>query len=246
MTDYRIHRVLTEKLDEAIYHGFMLPLRTHYPFWSTPSDLLQFLFVGEGNVLRAFASSTPVWWHLLSLRKVLSPGHPGKVRFSLHLALPMSWRVTYDQLRKKDVSPSNRSIMKKQAHYTPDTPIKASAQAAGYLREDFRDLDHEESWILLLNGAHLPLAKKMITVGTIKSTQIDHRRIIKEALLTNATAIILFHNHPSGTPVPSVADINETNKLKKACDIFDISLLDHIILTDESYYSFAEETQNKF
>ena len=136
--------------------------------------------------------------------------------------------------------------MNKQANNDYLTPIKASAQAAGYLREDFRDLDHEESWILLLNSANLPLAKKMITVGTIKSTQIDHRRIIKEALLTNATAIILFHNHPSGTPVPSVADINETNKLRKACDIFDISLLDHIILTDESYYSFAEETQNKF
>ena len=125
--------------------------------------------------------------------------------------------------------------MKKQAHYTPDTPIKGSAQAAGFLREDLRSLDHEESWILLLNSANRPLAKK-----------IDHRRIIKEALLTNASAIILFHNHPSGTPAPSVADINETNKLRKACDIFDISLLDHIILTDESYYSFAEETQNKF
>ena len=136
--------------------------------------------------------------------------------------------------------------MNKQANNDYLTPIKASAQAAGYLREDLRNLDHEESWILLLNSANLPLAKKMITVGTIKSTQIDHRRIIKEALLTNATAIILFHNHPSGTPVPSVADINETNKLRKACDIFDISLLDHIILTDESYYSFADEAQNKF
>ena len=136
--------------------------------------------------------------------------------------------------------------MNKQANNDYLTPIKASAQAAGYLREDLRNLDHEESWILLLNSANLPLAKKMITVGTIKSTQIDHRRIIKEALLTNATAIILFHNHPSGTPVPSVADINETNKLRKACDIFDISLLDHIILTDESYYSFADETENKF
>ena len=136
--------------------------------------------------------------------------------------------------------------MNKQANNDYLTPIKASAQAAGYLREDLRNLDHEESWILLLNSANLPLAKKMITVGTIKSTQIDHRRIIKEALLTNATAIILFHNHPSGTPAPSVADINETNKLRKACDIFDIALLDHIILTDESYYSFAEETQNQF
>ena len=136
--------------------------------------------------------------------------------------------------------------MNKQANNDYLTPIKASAQAAGYLREDLRGLDHEESWILLLNSANLPLAKKMITVGTIKSTQIDHRRIIKEALLTNATSIILFHNHPSGTPVPSMADINETNKLRKACDIFVISLLDHIILTDESYYSFADETQNKF
>ncbi len=200
----------------------------------------------EGECAPYAAPSAPEWCHLLSLRKVLSPGHSGKVRFALHLALPMSYWVTDCMLRKKDVSPSNRSIMKKQAHYTPDTPIKASAQAAGYLREDFRDLDHEESWILLLNGAHLPLAKKMITVGTIKSTQIDHRRIIKEALLCNATAIILFHNHPSGNPAPSASDMNETNKLKKACDIFDISLLDHIILSDNSYYSFADETQNKF
>lgn len=136
--------------------------------------------------------------------------------------------------------------MKKQAIYTPGTPIKASAQAAGFLRENLSSLDHEESWILLLNSANLPLAKKMITAGTLKSTQIDHRRIIKEALMTNATSIILFHNHPSGNPAPSVSDINETNRLKKACDIFDISLLDHIILSDESYYSFAEETQNKF
>ena len=136
--------------------------------------------------------------------------------------------------------------MKKQAHYAPNTPITASAQAAGFLREDLRSLDHEESWILLLNSAKLPLAKKMITVGTLKSTPIDHRRVIKEALMTNATAIILFHNHPSGPAVPSASDINETQRLKRACDIFDIELLDHIILTDESFYSFAEETQNKF
>lgn len=96
--------------------------------------------------------------------------------------------------------------MKKQARYTPDTSIKGSAQAAGFLREDLRALDHEESWILLLNSANLPLAKKMITVGTIKSTPVDHRRIIKEALLCNATAIILFHNHPSGNPAPEEQD----------------------------------------
>ena len=136
--------------------------------------------------------------------------------------------------------------MKTQATDLYSTPITASAQAVGYLREDLSSLDHEEYWILLLNSAKLPLAKKMITVGTLTSTPVDHRRIIKEALLSNATAIILFHNHPSGVPTPSVSDINETNRLKKACDLFDIALVDHIILTDESYFSFTEESQNKF
>ena len=80
--------------------------------------------------------------------------------------------------------------MKKQAIYTPDTPIKESAQAAGYLHEDLKALDHEESWVLFLNSANIPLTKKMITTGTIMSTPIDHRRIIKEALNCNATATI--------------------------------------------------------
>ena len=136
--------------------------------------------------------------------------------------------------------------MKKQAIYNPETPIKESSQAAGYLHDDLKSLDHEESWVLFLNSANIPLTKKMITTGTIMSTLIDHRRIIKEALNCNATAIILFHNHPSGVPTPSTADIKETEKLRKACEIFDISLLDHIIVSEKSYYSFADESQNKF
>lgn len=136
--------------------------------------------------------------------------------------------------------------MKKQAICTPDTPIKESAQAAGYLHEDLKALDHEESWVLFLNSANIPLTKKMITTGTIMSTPIDHRRIIKEALNCNATAIILFHNHPSGVPTPSSADIKETERLRNACNFFDISLLDHIIVSEKSYYSFADESQNKF
>ena len=136
--------------------------------------------------------------------------------------------------------------MKKQATYSTDTPIRESSQAAGYLHEDLKSLDHEESWVLFLNTAGIPLAKKMITVGTIMSAPIDHRRIVKEALNCNATAIILFHNHPSGNPKPSSADIKETEKLRSACQLFDISVLDHIIVTDKSYYSFADESQNQF
>ena len=136
--------------------------------------------------------------------------------------------------------------MKNQANYITDTPIRESSQAAGFLHEDLKSLDHEESWVLLLNSAGIPLTKKMITVGTIMSAPIDHRRIVKEALNCNATAVILFHNHPSGNPKPSSADIKETEKLSKACELFDISVLDHIIVTDKAYYSFADESQGQF
>ena len=136
--------------------------------------------------------------------------------------------------------------MNTQATYNPETPIKMSSQAAGYLREDLTCLDHEESWVLFLNSANIPIIKKMITVGTINSTMIDRRRIVKEALMCNSTGIILFHNHPSGVPTPSIADIKETEQLREACKFFDINLMDHIIVSDKSYYSFAEEAQNKF
>ena len=136
--------------------------------------------------------------------------------------------------------------MIKQANSNSRSPITTSSQAADFIREDLLSLDHEESWILLLTAARLPLVKKMITAGTLTTTQIDHRRILKEAILADAAAIILFHNHPSGIPLPSAADIRETDRLRQACSIFDISLLDHIIISDERYYSFADESQRKF
>lgn len=137
--------------------------------------------------------------------------------------------------------------MKRQASQKQFTAaISDSDSAANLLREDLNDLDHEESWVLYLNNCNRPLDKLMITVGSIASTIIDHRRIVKQALLCNATRIILFHNHPSGNPLPSKADITETEKLKKACDLFEISLLDHIIIADDSFYSFADETRKSF
>ncbi len=137
--------------------------------------------------------------------------------------------------------------MKRQASQKQFTAaISDSDSAANLLREDLNDLDHEESWVLYLNNCNRPLDKLMITVGSIASTIIDHRRIVKQALLCNATRIILFHNHPSGNPLPSKADITETEKLKKACDLFEISLLDHIIIAEDSFYSFADETRKSF
>ena len=81
----------------------------------------------------------------------------------------------------------------------------------------------------------------MLSRGTFDRTAIDSRTILRQALLKNAAAIILCHNHPSGNEKPSQADIGLTDNLRKACKLMDIPLLDHIILSSGKYYSFADE-----
>ena len=78
-------------------------------------------------------------------------------------------------------------------------------------------------------------------MGTLTQTSINNRTVIKRALLNNAHGIVILHNHPSGNPFPSPHDIRFTSGLKKACDLMDINLMDHIILADDCYFSFSGE-----
>ncbi|MBK5721030.1 DNA repair protein RadC [Dysgonomonas sp. Marseille-P4677] len=103
------------------------------------------------------------------------------------------------------------------------------------------DLKHEEVWILLLNRANKVIKKIQISKGGISGTVVDIRLIMKEAIDSLASAIILCHNHPSGNPSPSVDDDSITSKLKDAGQIMDITLLDHIILCEHSYYSYLDK-----
>ena len=102
-------------------------------------------------------------------------------------------------------------------------------------------LDHEECWILYLNRANQLIAKEMMSSGGLESTIIDCKMITRKALEKKASGLILVHNHPSGSPLPGAADINQTRTLKKALSACDISLLDHVVIADSSYYSFADE-----
>lgn len=104
-----------------------------------------------------------------------------------------------------------------------------------------RHLCHEECWILLLNKNNRLISKECISVGGQDSTIIDNRIIIRKAIDKKAAAIILVHNHPSGNAMPSVPDIRQTESLNKALKTCDLSLLDHIIIAKDSYYSFADE-----
>jgi DNA repair protein RadC len=103
------------------------------------------------------------------------------------------------------------------------------------------DLPNEEFWIILLNRSNKLIERQKISQGGISGTVTDVRIILKTALEKLASSIILCHNHPSGNPKPSESDISITNKIKESGKLMDINLIDHIIVTDGKYYSFADE-----
>lgn len=102
------------------------------------------------------------------------------------------------------------------------------------------DLRHEESWVLLMNSSNKVLKKILASKGGITGTVIDIRLIIKEAIENLATNIVLVHNHPSGSTKPSDEDNIVTKKLKDACNLLDIYLMDHVIICDDDYYSYRD------
>ncbi len=103
------------------------------------------------------------------------------------------------------------------------------------------DSQYEEFWMLLLNKANKIIKKINISEGGISGTVADPKKIFKLALENNASSIILSHNHPSGNIQPSDSDLKLTKKLVDAGKLLDISVLDHVIIGDEKYYSFADE-----
>jgi len=103
------------------------------------------------------------------------------------------------------------------------------------------DLPHEEFWILLLNRSNGIIEKFKISQGGVSGTVIDVKIILKSAIEKLASSIILCHNHPSGNRNPSTADDSITQKLKTGADLIDIAILDHIVVADTRYYSYADE-----
>ena len=103
------------------------------------------------------------------------------------------------------------------------------------------DLNHEEFWVIYLNRAHGIIKKEKISKGGVSGTVVDNKLIMKKGLLLLASSIVLVHNHPSGNRNPSEQDKLVTEKIKSACKLFEINLIDHIIIAGNSYYSFADE-----
>jgi len=130
---------------------------------------------------------------------------------------------------------------RKQADIMEKKKISGSKDVFEFFQPVLADLPYEEFWILLLNRSNKIIEKFKISQGGISGTVIDVRMILKNAIEKLASSIILCHNHPSGNLQPSEADKKITTKLKDAATIMDMQVLDHLIITDSSFYSFADE-----
>ena len=143
----------------------------------------------------------------------------------------------------------NSVVAEVQLRYVNPVPpsqrqaIQRSADCAELCRLFWvNDIEHTESfYVILLNRANRVLGTKLISTGGISGTVVDPKVIFQSALLANASSIILAHNHPSGNTKPSESDIRITGKVAEGGKLLEISVLDHLIITSESFFSFSDE-----
>jgi DNA repair protein RadC len=120
--------------------------------------------------------------------------------------------------------------------------IKASKDVYEFMQPLIGELQYEEFWVIYLNNSNKIIQKWRLSMGGMTGTAVDIRLVYKRAIENYATAIILCHNHPSGKVQPSNADKQLTSKFKKAGEILDVKLLDHLIIAENAYFSFADES----
>jgi DNA repair protein RadC len=106
---------------------------------------------------------------------------------------------------------------------------------------EYASKDQEHFLLLTLDGASKIIAKRVIHIGTLNQSLVHPREIFKPAITDGAAGIVISHNHPSGTLKPSRSDLQITQRLKEVATLVGIELLDHVILTEQGYYSFSEE-----
>ena len=130
---------------------------------------------------------------------------------------------------------------RKEAPRSALVQVHTSLDVYEYLIAQYKDLNHEEFWILLLNRANKITSRHLVSKGGQSGTIADPKIIFNIALEHHAASIILSHNHPSGNLKPSKADLDLTSKLRAAGQFLDMPVFDHLIITDHGFLSFADE-----
>lgn len=140
------------------------------------------------------------------------------------------------------------TIKRKRISETSSAKVTGANIAARYLLDNCfapSEMWRESCWALMLNAQNEIVGQFLVSQGTDNACQLDRKSITKVALETMAKGVIVAHNHPSGNVRPSSTDLNETQKLKSALDLFDIPLLDHIIVGENEFYSFSDDKPTK-
>jgi len=134
------------------------------------------------------------------------------------------------------------SAVYKTSDVVPNAKISQSKDVADYIRQVYPvEISIREAMVVLyLNNSNRTLGWSTASIGGLTATLVDVRLILRDALLTQSTSFILIHSHPSGNLSPSQADISITDKVRKAAELMDIKLLDHIIITEDDFYSFVD------
>lgn len=132
-------------------------------------------------------------------------------------------------------------LRRKYAGYREKPQITCAADAHRLLAPHLEELQHEEFWLLFLNRANRVTNKEQLSKGGVAGTVVDAKLVFKRALELQASGIILAHNHPSGNLRPSQQDIDVTKQLRDGAKLLDMAILDHIIIAENKFFSFADE-----
>lgn len=179
-------------------------------------DLAKTMLAGCGNSVNRLASMTP--GQLSARFRGIGPAKA----ITLLAALQLGMRCTTEV-------------------YRDDPRITSAADVNNLMAGTLRHLPHEECWVLLMTHANRVKDRRLISRGGIAATVVDIRVLMREAISAGASAIILVHNHPSGTSRPSGQDDTLTRRVAAAAATLDIAMLDHVIIAGSSYYSYRDE-----
>lgn len=119
--------------------------------------------------------------------------------------------------------------------------IKSSSDIYDLMRFEIGNLPYEQIWAIFVDNANRVIRKMKMTEGSATASIHDNKKVLKQALLSDAQGVVLCHNHPSGTLRPSIPDQSITDNMARACKAVDLKLLDHLIITAYGYYSFHDE-----
>ena len=133
------------------------------------------------------------------------------------------------------------TLVRENRAVPPSSPLNSSVAAAAVLRPLFEGLDREQFLVCGLDAKHRIIGVNLVSIGSLTLALVHPREVFKPLILMNAAAWIGVHNHPSSDPTPSQEDRVLTSRLKQGAEVFGITLLDHLILTDERCYSFADQ-----